>query len=188
LHWYHVSAIGGRQYTCGYCGNLVGPNSGYYVQGLPHHRIYICAYCSRPTYFDDADRQYPGPAFGQDVASLPNDVEALYREARECISASAFTASVLAARKLLMNIAVGQGASPGLPFIDYVDYLAANGFVPPNGRPWVDHIRRTGNEATHEIALMTQVQAEELLRFIEMLLKFIYEFPALVPPSPQPST
>jgi hypothetical protein len=87
-----------------------------------------------------------------------------------------------------MNIAVGQGASPGLPFIDYVDYLAANGFVPPNGRPWVDHIRRTGNEATHEIALMTQVQAEELLRFIEMLLKFIYEFPALVPPSPQPST
>jgi hypothetical protein len=50
----------------------------------------------------------------------------------------------------------------------------------------VDHIRKKGNEATHEIALMGQADAEELIGFTEMLLKFIYEFPARVPPSTHP--
>ena len=85
-----------------------------------------------------------------------------------------------------MNIAVQQGAKEGLKFIEYVDHLAATGFIPPNGRGWVDHIRRKGNEATHEIALMSQADAEELIAFTEMLLKFIYEFPARVPPAPAP--
>lgn len=82
---------------------------------------------------------------------------------------------------MLMNIAVEQGANEGLKFIEYVEYLAKNGFIPPNGKTWVDHIRRKGNEATHEIALMNQTDAEELVAFVEMLLKFIYEFPARVP-------
>jgi hypothetical protein len=48
----------------------------------------------------------------------------------------------------------------------------------------VDHIRRKGNEATHEIALMSQQDAEELVGFSEMLLKFVYEFPNRVPKAP----
>jgi hypothetical protein len=53
--------------------------------------------------------------------------------------------------------------------------------VPPNGKGWVDHIRKKGNEATHEIVLMKKDDALELISFAEMLLKFIYEFPAQVP-------
>lgn len=83
-----------------------------------------------------------------------------------------------------MNIAVSQGAAEGLRFIDYVEYLEKNGFIPPNGRGWVDHIRKKGNEATHVIALMTQSDAEDLIAFSEMLLKFIYEFPARIPTNP----
>ncbi len=82
-----------------------------------------------------------------------------------------------------MNIAVQQGAKEGLKFIEYVEYLAANGFIPPNGRGWVDHIRKKGNEATHEISLMGLADAEELVAFSEMLLKFVYEFPSRVPTS-----
>lgn len=82
-----------------------------------------------------------------------------------------------------MNIAVTQGATEGLKFIEYVNYLADEGYIPPNGRGWVDHIRKKGNEATHEIALMQHADAEELITFSEMLLRFIYEFPARVPPA-----
>jgi hypothetical protein len=121
---------------------------------------------------------------GNDVGHLPKPLESLYKEARNCCGVSSFTASVLASRKLLMNIAVTQGAEEGLRFIEYVDYLAKNGFIPPNGRGWVDHIRKKGNEATHEIALMIKADAEELIAFAEMLLKFIYEFPARVTPAP----
>jgi hypothetical protein len=80
-----------------------------------------------------------------------------------------------------MSVGVAQGAKSGESFVAYVEYLAAKGFVPPNGVSCVDHIRKKGNEANHEIVLMNRDDAEELVIFIEMLLKFIYEFPSRVP-------
>jgi hypothetical protein len=80
-----------------------------------------------------------------------------------------------------MNISVSLGASAGLRFVEYVEFLANAGYVPPNGKAWVDHIRNRGNEATHEIALMQPNDAQDLIQFSEMLLKFIYEFPMKVP-------
>ena len=85
---------------------------------------------------------------------------------------------------MLMSIAVAEGADPGQKFIQYVEYLEANNCIPPKGRGWVDHIRLKGNEATHEIALMKKDDAEGLITFVEMLLKYNYEFPAKVPASP----
>ena len=79
-----------------------------------------------------------------------------------------------------MNIAVSKGAKEGLTFIEYVQFLADNNFIPPDAKDWVDHIRQKGNEATHEIAIRSREEAEELISFIEMLLKIIYEFPANV--------
>ena len=79
-----------------------------------------------------------------------------------------------------MNIAVSKGAKEGLKFIEYVEHLSDVGYVPPDGKDWVDHIRKKGNEATHEISIMDKEGAEELITFIEMLLKFIYEFPQIM--------
>ena len=77
----------------------------------------------------------------------------------------------------------GRSTSPTWEkgFVEYVEYLAAKGYVPPNGQGWVDHIRVKGNEANHEIRLMKKSDSEELISFSEMLLKFIYEFPQRVP-------
>jgi hypothetical protein len=80
-----------------------------------------------------------------------------------------------------MSIAVAEGAEPGKTFISYVEFLAKKGYVPPNGQGWVDHIRTKGNEANHEIVLMSSDDAADLISFSEMLLKFIYEFPNRVP-------
>lgn len=181
MPWHHVESIGARQYQCGHCGFHVANDKGFFQDNSPTRRIYICPNCGKPTFFDESFRQFPGVVPGNEVQHVPPELEQLYREARNCCSVSAFTASVLASRKMLMNIAVQQGASEGEKFIDYVNHLASNGFIPPNGKGWVDHIRKRGNEATHEIALMTQGDAEELIAFTEMLLKFIYEFPGRVP-------
>ncbi|MCQ9186515.1 DUF4145 domain-containing protein [Streptomyces sp. IBSBF 2953] len=121
--------------------------------------------------------QVPGVAPGRPVKHVPTDINGLYEEARTCAGAGSFTGSVLLCRKLLMNIGVQEGAQGGKSFVHYIDFLAEKGFIPPNGRAWVDHIRKKGNEATHEIALMSKVDATELVVFTEMLLKFIYEFP-----------
>ena len=184
LIWASAGALPSKSYICGYCGNDIAENKGYSAQsplraGLSG-RIYICHYCSSPTYFDEHGYQWPGASFGEEINDLPeNGVGQLYDEARRCIGASCYTASVLCSRKLLMNIAVSRGASEGWKFIEYIDYLAEKGYLPPDGREWVDQIRSKGNEATHEIALMKKEDAEDLVTFIEMLLRFIFEFPAI---------
>lgn len=180
MAWQQISQLTPKKFSCGYCNYSVANDRGYF-NNQGSSRIYICPSCDKPTYFDDWDRQTPGVAFGNPVIHLPQSVEELYREARDCCSISAYTSAVLACRKILMNIAVEQGAAEGLSFISYVDHLATNGYIPPNGRGWVDHVRKRGNEATHEIALMSKSDAEDLVAFVEMLLKFIFEFPARVP-------
>ncbi|EHF02467.1 hypothetical protein HMPREF1008_00872 [Olsenella sp. oral taxon 809 str. F0356] len=112
------------------------------------------------------------------VAGLPPDVQALYDEARRCIQYTSYTSAVLTLRKLLMHVAVEQGAEPNKSFATYVGHLDENHWIPPNGREWVDKLRSYGNEATHEIKVMSEEEAVQLLDFAEMLLKFVYEFPS----------
>lgn len=179
MGWNNPANIGSREYRCGFCDNIVASAAGYY--SLERGSIYLCPHCDQPTFFDKSKSQYPGIAPGNDVDDVPAEIEALYGEARRCAAANAPTSAVLACRKLLMHIAVEQGAQQGQSFMKYVEYLADNGYVPPNGKGWVDHIRKKGNEANHEIVLMGDADATELISFAEMLLKFLYEFPARVP-------
>jgi hypothetical protein len=183
--WNQTSGIVAKQYVCGYCGDRVASKEGYVGTSATSPLaafLYVCPGCTQPTFFDsEAKSQIPGVAPGNEVDHLPAGISSLYGEARRSAGAGAHTAAVLACRKLLMNIAVEKGAKPGESFISYVEYLAGAGYVPPNGRGWVDHIRAKGNEATHEIKVMTPQDSAELIAFAEMLLKFVFEFPAKVP-------
>lgn len=180
MAWENLANIGSKQFTCGHCGNLISSNKGFY-NSSNGQKIFICTHCQQPTHFRVNGSQYPDVAPGNDVQHLPDDLAALYKEARNSVAASAYTGAILLCRKLLMNIGVEQGAEEGKSFFYYVDYLAEQGYIPPNGRGWVDHIRKKGNEANHEIALMSKVDCEELIALSEMLMKFIYEFPNKIP-------
>ncbi len=183
IEWKNIMTIPSHTYTCGYCGNPLASEKGFYcmLNNTKWGSIYICHECNNPTYFDINGKQTPGVPFGNAVHNIPDEsVANLYNEARQCIAVNSFTASVLCSRKLLMNIAVSKGAKEGMAFIDYVNFLADKNYIPPDGKEWVDYVRTKGNEATHEIAIMKKEDAEELLLFIEMLLKFIFEFPTLI--------
>lgn len=186
LIWRSAATVSSKSYICGHCGNRLASNKGFFASPLSSpptqlETIYICHFCLKPTYFDNEGNQIPSYSYGNKVNNIPDKkVESLYNEARNCTSCNAYTASILCCRKLLMNIAVSKGASEGLKFYEYVDYLSNKGYVPPDGKDWVDQIRKKGNEATHEISIMKKEDAEELITFIEMLLKFIYEFPAII--------
>jgi len=186
-NWYNLQTLPNRAFTCGYCERQVSSIKGYKLgkssngSGQQIGAIYICPNCGGPVFFTPDGQQLPSPSFGKPVQNVPHELNELYEEARRCTKERAFTAAVLLCRKMLMNIAVTQGANEGLRFIEYVEFLSDEGYVPPNGKHWVDHIRKKGNEATHEIALMTEKDAKELITFVEMLLRFIYEFPNMVP-------
>lgn len=79
-----------------------------------------------------------------------------------------------------MNISVAEGAKEGKGFVDYVNFLNDNNYIPPNGKKWVDSIRQLGNEANHKIDFKSKEDAERILIFTEMLLRFIYELPGIM--------
>ena len=177
--WNSTQQVASRGYTCGYCNRPLASEKGWHSGSSGF--IYVCHHCTRPTFFDRTGEQIPGVMHGNPVDGISDkEVAQLYDEARSTTQANAYTATVLCCRKLLMHIAVSKGAKPGESFAYYVDYLGENHFVPPDAKAWIDHIRKKGNEANHEINIMTREDAEELLSFSEMLLRIIYEFPARV--------
>lgn len=185
--WNKTEEANTIKYSCGYCGVITAPSQMYYTSSSGRETmssIYICSNCNRPTFISYLGDQVPGPLIGREVKHLPELIKGLYEEARKCISVGANTSSVLACRKLLMNIAVHGGAAEDKTFQFYVTYLEDNNYIPPNGRAWVDKIRQKGNEATHEIAPMTLQDATELITFVEMLLIFVFEFPGMVAQNP----
>lgn len=178
MSWQQVKVIQSKSYKCGYCGNPLASNTGYQGQ---IGNIYICHFCKKPTFIESTGQQYPGAAIGNAVKHIPRkEVEDLFSEARSCYAISAYTSSVMCCRKLLMNIAVAEGAKEGKGFVDYVNYLESNNYIPPNGKAWVEEIRKLGNNANHKISMKSQEEAEKILNFTEMLLRFIYEMPGIM--------
>lgn len=179
-----IIQVGGVRFACGHCGADAGVT--HMLVGTVQYRhnrqntneyadVVFCPVCSHPTYRNPEGKQFPASPLGAALKNLPAGIEGLYREARDCSSVAAYTACVMACRKILMNLAVLEKAAPGGSFVDYVDYLANNGFVPPRGKTWVDRIRKKGNEANHEIKEMSGADAKEIMMLIEMLLRFNFE-------------
>jgi len=187
VNWKSYQQMINRSFICGHCSDKVASDRGYKLgrgsdgSGTQVGGIYLCPNCHGPNFVTQDEKWIPGQPFGRSVKNVSENLNQLYEEARRCAKENCFTATVLLCRKMLMNIAVAQGAAENLKFIEYVNFLADNGYVPPNGKKWVDHIRIKGNEATHEIQMMDQGDAKDLLFFTEMLLIFLYEFPSMIP-------
>ena len=101
---------------------------------------------------------------------------ARYREVAKTLG---YTSAVMLCRKLLMHIAVDKGADTEKRFLDYVNWLDEENYIPPNGKDWVDFIRKKGNDINHKIQIMKKADAEKLIVFVGMLMKFAYEFSSL---------
>jgi hypothetical protein len=97
------------------------------------------------------------------------------------MSVSAYTVAALLCRKILMHVGVAEGAKENQNFAHYVNYLEQNHYLPPRGKVWVDHIRDQGNEANHEIMMVSRNDAEILMTLTIGLLSHLYELPHAVP-------
>jgi hypothetical protein len=72
--------------------------------------------------------------------------------------------------------AVDKGAEENLSFKSYVDYLVEN-YMPPKSQKWVDTIRLCANDSTHHLEILEKNDAEQVIKFVMYLLKYIYELP-----------
>lgn len=186
--WYLHDAR--KTYVCGICGTKVTSTSGIQKTWAdtaaeishPQRRdIRICPDCQFATTFHGL-RQFPEPLVGErfNARSLSGDAQlvvALYDEARFALSRSGSSCPVLILRKLLMHIAVEQGAKPGESFLNYCDYLKDQNIVAKPQHAIVDRIRKAGNEENHEIRRATEDEAADLLDLVTVLIKCIYFMP-----------
>ena len=134
-NWRGLQDLPNAAFTCGYCNVNVSSVKGYKLgenrdgSGKQIGGIYICPNCGGPVFVTPQRSQFPSPSLGNSVNFVPQDLNKLYEEARRCTGENCYTAAVLLCRKMLMNIAVSQGAKEGLKFIDYVNYLSDNGYI-----------------------------------------------------------
>lgn len=180
-------------FTCGYCGNVIGPNNGTRIIATNRANgsktestagyLYECPVCHNPSFYHEKTHMtVPGAKPGREIKALPNDIAALYDECRVCHANNCFTAAEMVARKILMHIAVEKGAAENLSFKKYVDYLDDNNYIPPDGKEWVDYIRTTANESNHEIVIKDKEESEKVMAFLSTLLIVIYELPQMLRP------
>lgn len=188
IHFSQSDGIKVRSIKCGYCENTVAPNSGfnmiYRADDAPSYHgtclatIYECPLCGCPTiFYTETEETIPGELWGRTIKNLPDSIAKLYDECRTCYANQCYTASQMIARTLLMHIAVEQGSVEELSFAKYVNYLEERNFIPPNGKKWVDYIRKTGNVANHEIVIKEKEETKRVITFLSSLLMFIYELP-----------
>lgn len=178
LSYTAVGQTPAQSYTCPWCQKGVTSVEGLFNGQPGLDRLQFCPGCTRPTFIAATGETIPGLGYGDHVEELSDNVARLYDEARRCLSVNASHAAVLLARKLLMHVAVDQGAEENKSFAHYVNYLVSQNLIPPGTKDWVDEVRELGNDATHEIKEFSLNEAKAAIDFVSMLLKLLYEYPA----------
>ena len=166
---------------CAWCDTIVSPNRGLSIHNVNNYKlgyIYICPNCGEIILYRNGVNPsvFPQAKFGDGFSKLPEDVNLIYEECRDCYSIGAYTSVLLLARKLLMHIAVDCGAKEDKKFAEYVNFLDENHFVPPNSKKLLEFIREQGNEPNHQIVIKEKEDAEKVLKFLSIILSFVYEF------------
>jgi hypothetical protein len=140
--------------------------------------IRICNDCAGATTFVK-NEQYPRPLLGErfdpkDKSTEVKQITALYNEACVALSQGGPSCAVLMFRKLLMHIAVEQGAQKGLKFVQYVEHLKDEGVVGKPQHDLLTRIKDAGNEENHEVRRATVKEAADLLDLASLLIRSVY--------------
>lgn len=178
-NWQSIPTVGTKRFICGHCGSSVSSDRAYYATNNVSAKLasaYLCHDCNRLSLFDDDIVQVPAPMLGRTIEKLPTDIDKLYNEMRKASADGAYSLVVMGGRKLLMHIAVSLGAAENLKFVQYVTYLEDNHYTPPKSKTWVKVIKDMGNISNHELVLSTQEDAGKIIKFLDLLMTFNYEF------------
>ena len=170
-------------FQCGSCEINVSAKEMIGIFNEKNNRIgliCLCPICRRPTHFEDTSlgltAQIPPPIPGKENPYLSDTIKVVYREARNCMSVKAYTATAMLIRKLIMLIAIDKGDEwkPKKPFVSYLSYLFENGKLGNESANWVKDLKEQGDKANHLECQITQSTAERLLTAIEVVLSYLY--------------
>ena len=151
------------------------------------HRIYMCDQCEQLillvfTKDKEIVDQYPKKTPKLNP-SIPLDVANDYIEAIKCFDIGSNKACVVMCRRALQTSVIQKGATKG-KLSDQIDELFEKGIITEDIRNWSHEIRLTGNIGAHPdqdgLENVIPQDAEELTKFMEEYLNYVYVLPAKV--------
>lgn len=186
MTWRNPQSINSVTYGCNWCESRVSAQTGLHTSDASGWSLLICPNCGKPT-IKTSKYHLPSQLYGESVSGVPEEISHLYIESRKALSASAPTASIMACRKILLNLAVHhagldakneKGFSP--TYTACVEHLVSSQ-LPPTMKTWLNTVKKTGNDANHEIKQASVDDARLLIDFVGQILKVMFEMPAKVP-------
>ena len=175
--WRNEEILISKSFICWNCNHNVASDRGYRTgNNNAFKNIFLCPHCHAPNIYD-VENKFPLSSLpGKEIRKLPENIKNVYDEVRKCMQSNSFTGAVMLMRKIIMNIAVHEGAEENLKFAQYVDYLCNNGIVHKKSKNKAESVKNLGNDANHKIENRTQEEAQNCFEFIELLLMANYEF------------
>lgn len=186
--------------VCPHCGvystfRVSAEHSNQYWGGFA--RILNCEHCRKHLYViinpeldlrgnlvnpEDIIDYYPKRTPKPDD-SIPKNVADDYVEAVKCFDVKANKASVAMCRRALQSSVIEKGAKKDR-LVDQIDELHERQIITKDIRDWAHEIRLTGNIGAHPdedgLQDVTHEEAEELIKFTEEYLNYVYIMPAKV--------
>ena len=147
--WISLQDLPNNAFVCGYCTTRVSSIRGYRLENVHKAKIgavYICPNCGGPVFLIQQKGNIPFSSARCFRPAHSGTVGYTLRRSQTLHGTELFYGNGLVCRKILMHIAVEKLVKENLNFFEYVSYLSDHGYVPPDGKHWVDHIRRKGND------------------------------------------
>jgi hypothetical protein len=125
--------------------------------------------------WDDYWQAYP-PQARKMSSAVPRNLRKDHEEARGCLQGRLYTAAAIMARRILEGICVDRGYTSGDLF-NRLKKMRDDGVIDARLYEWADAGRQVGNEGAHASGVtVSREDAEEVLRFVEALLDYLYVF------------
>jgi len=120
------------------------------------------------------------PFQGMTLSSeIPEAIQNILREAKISFSAQCYRASAVMSRRTLEAITVYKGENDGV-LANRIKNLVTKGILDKNLGDWATEIRLIGNSGAHfdPIKDVEKHDAEQIILFIEELIKYVYVMPS----------
>ena len=135
-----------------------------------------------PTLEPTPIKTYPPEGISCTHKSIPQGITEDYKEALTCFNSGAWKATVVLCRRALQSSVVEKGADVKEYLVNQIDDLAHEEIITKDMQGWAHTVRHFGNDGAHpyDRGLLTKVRkedAEDMLKFMESYLKYVYEMP-----------
>ena len=142
--------------------------------------IGVCNACDSPVLvLNKGDEVFPTPLPKPTSEDIPQAIRSDLDEAKICVSASAYRAAAVMARRAMQVAAKDKGAAED-KLVSQIHELQKSGKITTDLKDWADAVRWVGNDAAHPNgAEVTREDAEDVLHLAEQFLHVLYVAPAV---------